>query len=242
VATGRLIGQTPPHKSPYEYRQLRAAFVPRTRWFATTYREKVGDEGATNRGEIAYWDCETLHFIPGIGKYVVAAVSPDGRRAVVVSDEAAWLIDTASFQPVSRPVWHRDSKLVDWFDALGRAWDFSPDGRLALFWTDFGQDRLIDAQTGQYVGKTLQPHESAQFTPDGRTLILAYVDRDKDVQVFEHLSLAPVEGDPERITLWVQTLLGKELTAAGEVRQLEDATLGERRLRLAKLGGPPLSP
>src|SRR5262249_33415139 len=51
---------------------------------------------------------------------------------------------------------------------------------------------------------------------------------------------APVEGDVERITLWVQLLIGKELDSGGVSRDLDYKTWKERRQQLQEQGGPPL--
>jgi WD40 repeat protein/tRNA A-37 threonylcarbamoyl transferase component Bud32 len=242
VATGRLIGQTPPHESPFEYKKLRAFFVPCTRWFATTYRDILSLKGEKFRGESAYWDCETLRPVPGFGSYLVVEVSPYGRKAIVTNGAAAWLVELSSFQTISPRVQRPNSPLIDYYDDLGSTWAFSPNGRLVLCWTPLGQNRLFDTDTSQYIGKMLGRVDGEKFTPDGLTLIVACADDEGRAYQFQHLSLLPVDGDPERVTLWVQTLLGKELTATSEVRQLDEATLAERRQRLAELGGPPLAP
>jgi hypothetical protein len=52
----------------------------------------------------------------------------------------------------------------------------------------------------------------------------------------------PVHGDVERVTLWLQTRSGLELTEDGAVRRLDAAEVGRRRQRLQRLGGPPQLP
>jgi hypothetical protein len=47
-----------------------------------------------------------------------------------------------------------------------------------------------------------------------------------------------VEGEVERLVLWVQVLTRLELDRGGAVHRLDDATWQERR-RLGELGGPP---
>jgi hypothetical protein len=53
---------------------------------------------------------------------------------------------------------------------------------------------------------------------------------------------APVEGEAERVALWVQTLTGMELDSNDAARAL-DASAWQARLRdLRQSGGPPVSP
>ncbi len=51
---------------------------------------------------------------------------------------------------------------------------------------------------------------------------------------------APIEGDVERITLWVQAMTGFELNAEGSLRELDGPRWRARRARLRELGGPPV--
>jgi WD40 repeat protein len=239
VSSGRLIGQTPKHEPPYEYVKLQAAFVPRTRWFMTSFNEKV--EGRSDRGEIAYWDRQTLQPVAGIGQYLISDVSPDGRRAVAQSDKAVWLLDTATLRPVSRQQYTR-ATLSEFDFTPWEGAQFSPDSSVVLFWMSRRDDwRLMDTATGHPIGTPLRHLQGARFTPDGRTLVACNYreEDDKGAPGFQRLSLSPVGGDPERVTLWVETLIGKELLPDG-VRPLDEEELQRRRQRLAELGGPPL--
>jgi hypothetical protein len=52
---------------------------------------------------------------------------------------------------------------------------------------------------------------------------------------------APLEGESERVVLWVQTITGMELDSNDATRAL-DASAWQARLRdLDQLGGPPIS-
>jgi hypothetical protein len=49
-----------------------------------------------------------------------------------------------------------------------------------------------------------------------------------------------VEGDPHKITAWVQVITGLELANSGVVRFLDEKTWQERRRFLEQQGGPPM--
>jgi len=48
-----------------------------------------------------------------------------------------------------------------------------------------------------------------------------------------------MEGEVERISLWIQVMTGSELDASGTVRVLDAKTWNQRRSRLGEFGGPP---
>ena len=50
---------------------------------------------------------------------------------------------------------------------------------------------------------------------------------------------APVEGDPERLALWVQVVTGMDLDEGDGPRTLDGPTWRQRRQELKNLGGPP---
>lgn len=50
-----------------------------------------------------------------------------------------------------------------------------------------------------------------------------------------------VEGDVERIVLWIQVITGAELDDSDVVRVLDAADWQDRRRRLGAIGGPPRS-
>ena len=56
---------------------------------------------------------------------------------------------------------------------------------------------------------------------------------------FWDASISPLEGDPERITLWVEVLTGFEFDSEGSLDVLDAQCWRQRRARLSKLGGPP---
>ncbi len=49
----------------------------------------------------------------------------------------------------------------------------------------------------------------------------------------------PLEGSPERLSLWVKVITGMELTESGDVRPLSANTWRKYKHRLVEIGGPP---
>jgi hypothetical protein len=75
---------------------------------------------------------------------------------------------------------------------------------------------------------------AAAFSPDGRQFITAW---SNPVKVWD--VPAPLEGEAERIRLWVEVTTGLEVDAGGAVVELDAKAWQERQERLQKLGGPP---
>jgi WD40 repeat protein len=112
---------------------------------------------------------------------------------------------------------------------------FSPDGRMVA--TASGREvHVWDATTGKPIGDSLE-HQTqvlaVVFSPDGGTLAAV---GDENCATLWRLPI-PVEGDVERIGLWVQVITGAELDEKGGFQFLDASTWQERRKRLAELGG-----
>jgi hypothetical protein len=78
------------------------------------------------------------------------------------------------------------------------------------------------------------------FSPDGRSFLTSDPDFWKgegDARLWD--APVPVEGEVERLVLWVQVLTRLELDRGGAARRLDDVTWQDRRSRLEELGGPP---
>jgi WD40 repeat protein len=97
---------------------------------------------------------------------------------------------------------------------------------------------LWDWATGKPLGLPFpHPHKVTQvdFHPDGRLLLTGCWDTTARFWSVPE----PVQGDAERIRLWVELLTGLELDVHGGVRDLPADTLAQRRRRLEGLDGPP---
>ena len=118
---------------------------------------------------------------------------------------------------------------------------FSPDGRTFLTGIADGVVRLWQTATGKAIGPLLRLDGrvsvmAVAFSPDGKTL------RMSDGREVRSLAApVPVEGEVDRIRLWIQVMTGAERDAG---RSDPDAgrppTWQERRRRLDESAGPPL--
>ncbi len=99
--------------------------------------------------------------------------------------------------------------------------------------------RLWETATGKPLGLALQPQGypgAVAFSPNGKMVVTA--SKDNTARLWR--APRPIEGDPERIVLWVQEISGFELDEYGGTRGLDAATWQQRRQRFQELGGPPV--
>jgi WD40 repeat protein len=193
------------------------------------------------------WDAATGQPITTLqhqGEVLQATFSRDGKVFLTVSaDRTVRVWDGATGTPASPPLPHQDPIL---------AAAISPDGRVVLTGTGTGSGepfkgggaaRLWDTTTGKPLGEALRhqlPVRAVAFSPDGRSFLTAESVTWKgegDARLWD--APAPVEGELERLVLWVQVLTHLELDRGGTAHPLDDATWQERRRRLEELGGPP---
>jgi WD40 repeat protein/tRNA A-37 threonylcarbamoyl transferase component Bud32 len=170
--------------------------------------------------------------------------SPDGKKLLMVSSsgqalDEARLWDLANGKFLGEPLRVRSRY---WSAAA-----FSPDGRTVAIASAVpphaaiksrGSARLWDAATGKPLGEVYvnTPVAAVAFRPDGKTLVTVSPDAN-GVNVWKAPS--PLEGDVERIRLWVEVLTGLELDSGRAVVESDAKTWRERWELLQKFGGPP---
>jgi hypothetical protein len=114
---------------------------------------------------------------------------------------------------------------------------FGGDDKRLLACNSEGTARLWDTDTGLPLGPELPckgqgtPH--AAFDQQSTRFLL----QDDDGTRL-YLTPAPVQGEVERVVLWVHVLTGLELDAEGRMQVLSSEQWDDRRRRLGRLGGP----
>jgi WD40 repeat protein len=228
TAAGKPVGQPLRHEQPV----IAASFSADGRTVLTL----TGDNG----GDAQLWDVATTKplgqpFRCWTGPSS-AALSPDGKTVMTLQvEDGVRLWDAATRKPIGEPLRQpRRSK------GIGKP-IFSPDGRVIL--TQAGFDaQLWDAPSLKPIGPPIQlgkdwdgRFSSIVFSPDGRTFLTSGFDKVPRLWRVP----GPLEGEPERIRLWIELTAGQELDAGGAVVPLDAKTWRERWERLQKLGGPP---
>jgi WD40 repeat protein/tetratricopeptide (TPR) repeat protein len=183
-------------------------------------------------GTARLWEAQTGNPIgtPLQHQGVVTAVafSPDGRTVLTASvDETARLWEAQTGKPIGTPLQHQ---------AGVTAVAFSPDGQTVLTGSR-DKAQLWETRTGKPIGTPLQ-HQGAvtsvAFNPDGRTVLTG--SRDNTARLWANP--APVQGDPERITVWLSVVLGMEMDDGGAIHLLAPQEWEQRRRQMEQMGGP----
>ena len=163
------------------------------------------------------------------GEILDVAFSPDGKRVLTGSrDKTArlWDLLTGEFQSFQHP---------DDVNAVA----FSPEGKSIFTGCSDKQARLWDVATGLPLARPLRhnnPVHAVGFHPQGASLATGTLPA--SAQVWD--TPLPLEGEFQRVLLWVQVKWGLELEGDETIRTLDDATRSARGEQLLKLGGPPI--
>jgi WD40 repeat protein/tetratricopeptide (TPR) repeat protein/tRNA A-37 threonylcarbamoyl transferase component Bud32 len=219
--------------------------------------------------EVRLWDRATgKPLIPPLRHQAAVrygAFSRDGKALLTATDKEARLWDLATGQPLIPPFRYGDGLACAIFspddkavliasDKEVRFWDratgqllipslhhrtkvnsvaFSPDGR-AILTNSSTEVRLWDRATGRPLGQFLREQSmgTMTFSPDGQRVFIG-----------EKLWDVPLalEGESERIRLWLQVRLGVALDEGGTTAILDGQGWQECRKQLATKGGPPAS-
>lgn len=151
------------------------------------------------------------------------AISQNGTHVVFGSwDNTARIWNVRTRGPVGLPLRH---------EGVVNAVAFSPDGNTVLTGSADHSARLWDSATGKPIGRPLLhdgPVTSVAFGADGRTILTGSTDR--TVRIWEFHS-RPVEGDVQRIELWVEVITGLSLDGKGTVHFLDAEAWNKRRAR-----------
>jgi WD40 repeat protein len=221
AATGKPLGQPLLHQSTVE-----------TLTFSRDGRTIITSDGS---GAVYFWEAATGKLLDLAlqqqNGYFDLAYSPDGRTLLTGGrDMTARRWDAATRQPLGLPLRHQASI---------KSVAFSPEGRLVLTGSYDRTARLWDATTSKPLGPPLR-HEgevaAVAYSPDGRTVLTGSYDNTARFWPVP----GPVDGEPERIRLWTQTITGMELDDQGVIHVLDASTWYQRRQRLNELGGPPV--
>jgi WD40 repeat protein/serine/threonine protein kinase/tetratricopeptide (TPR) repeat protein len=220
---GRIRGKTPIQPGSVDA----VGWSPDGRTFAT----------GLATAEVQVWEAASFtplgKPIPHPGAVGRVLFSPDGKTLLISGEDGtARLWDLANQEPCIPPLVHEGGYL--W--GVG----FSPDGKTIATGGDDKAVRLWDAATGQPLGPAL-PRESrvmeARFLADGSRLIT------RDLNAFRMFPVAPhLPDDLGRLSAWVEVMTGSTLERQqGLIQVLDNATWLERRERLNRLGGPPVT-
>ena len=163
-----------------------------------------------------------------------AVFSPDGKTVATASDDgSARVWDAQTGKPLAPPLLH--NRTVHFVM-------FSPDSRTVMTGGEDSAARFWDTATGIPLGAPLLGNNrlgifsAGGVVLDGKSVVaMGSID---GVGLVADRPTA-LSGSPARLTCWLETITGLELSADGVVGALDADQWQERRKRLAELGGPP---
>jgi WD40 repeat protein len=214
--TGRLIGEPFRTSSPY----WSVTFTPDGQKFL------VGtDDGAQ------LWDLGTREMLqksPTRGQVTQILIRPDGTGALLVVGGFAREWNFGTDGAIHSPGFQPEGGIS--YLAL------SPDGKRVLISGSDRVARLWDVSTGKQLGPSLGTRvRPVAFTQDNH--LMAAGDTDGRIVVWE--PSGSIQGGPERIRIWIETLTRMELDRTGTIRGLSAEEVQERARRLQAAGGSP---
>ena len=214
-----------------------AIFSPDGKFVFTITKEAREDKGFEGRLWNVPRGVPVGEPMPHREEITSAVFSPDGKTILTGSlDSTARLWDAATGRPVGPPL--RCQGRV-------RAVAFSGDGRILL--TQTGSKR-VGPPHNPYVGEAFQFWEAATGQPLGEPVPApdagVHFEGNEVVgmtgaTVCRWKAPAPLEGDPERIRLWIEVNSGLALDAGGAIVELDANAWQQRQDRLQQLGGLP---
>ena len=187
VRTGEKIAELEERDVSISYGALR--FSPDGKWFA----------GAGNN-IIVIWETQgfTLqHFIKGLSatnRYINSLeFSPDSR----------WITGYTGRPEHKIKFWNIETEKVDLELSTGATITvgFSPDGRwftTSIYSPDWTGVQIWDTRTGQLLSELSSPYREVIFSPDGKTVAVAYDDG--------RIHLAPIEAEPYMVHVTLVTV------------------------------------
>ena len=161
-------------------------FSPDGKWFA-----------ASGYNAIAIWDAQGFTL-----RHVIQGLSATNRyfNSLEFSPDSRWITGYTGRPEHKIKFWNIETEKVDLELSTGATITvgFSPDGRwftTSIYSPDWAGVQIWDTRTGQLLSELSSPYREVIFSPDGKTVAVAYDDR--------RIHLAPIEAEPDisRITL-----------------------------------------
>lgn len=184
-----------------------------------------------NRGGVL-WDWKTQQERKRLSPERGVAFSrfyPDGKRLLLVQNGFAQVWDKTGSTQHEPPLFQAEGGI--------KRLAFSPDCRTILIGDNERRARLWDEATGKRIGPAPGPQgmDRVAFSPNGHYLAVA----GKQGRIALWETMPPMQGSPERLRLWAETVAGLEFDTQQILRTLPKEQVEKRRARLDALGGPP---